>query len=197
MTKLRSRKKRPFQKLDASVKLVVMKGHPLAKMKVSLLTTLALTLAAPVMAATTNGVAFTVRQENGANQSYRIDVPPDVPPAKPGSPAPAWMPDKLSPDLAAIAAVAWAGGWDTNNGLTTVGGGKPGGFYNATHIKVDSVQQQASPTPYYLVQMEGNIGQSIQTFYAAVLEDGRIVEPTVVGTAAAPQKMKKRSHAKR
>jgi hypothetical protein len=166
-----------------------MKGYPLAKMNVPLLTTLALTLVAPVMAATPNGVTFSVRQENGANQSYRIDVPPDVPPAKPDTP-------KISPDLAAIAAVAWAGGWETNNGLTTVGGGKPGGFYNATHIKVNSVQQQASPTPYYLVQMQGNIGQSIETFYAAVLEDGRIVQPTVV-TAAAPQKRKTRSHAKR
>jgi hypothetical protein len=45
--------------------------------------------------------------------------------------------------------------------------------------------------------MEGNIGQSIQTFYAAVLDDGRIVTPTVVTqAAAAPQKTKKRSHAK-
>ena len=90
-----------------------------------------------------------------------------------------------------------AGGWETNNGLTTVGGGKPGGFYNATHIKVNSVQQETSPIPYYLVQMDGNIGQSIQTFYAVVLEDGSIVTPTVVGAATAPQKMKTRSHAKR
>lgn len=188
MAKLRARKKRPFQKLDESVKLVVMKGYPLPKMNVPLWTTLALTLAAPVLAATTSGPTFSVRQESGATQSYRIDVPPSVPPAKPDTP-------KISPDLAAIAAVAWAGGFETKNGLTTVGGGTPGGFYNATHIKVNSVQQQASPVPYYLVQMEGNIGQSIQTFYAAVLDDGRIVQPTVV--AAAPQKAKTRSHDRR
>ena len=158
-------------------------------MKVPLLSTLALLIVAPALAVTTNSITFSVRLENGANQTYRLDVPPDVPPAKSSTP-------KISPDLAAIAAVAWAGGWETKNGLTTLGGGKPGGFYNATHIKVNSVQSQASPVPYYLVQMEGNIGQSIQTFYAAVLDDGGIVEPTVVGAAAAPQKMKTRGHGK-
>src|SRR5262252_4631033 len=142
-----------------------MKGYPLAKMNVPLMTTLALTLVAPVIAATMGGPTFTVRQDSGASQTYRFDVPSTPPPAKPDAP-------KMSPDLAAIAAVAWAGGWETKNGLTTVGGGKPGGFYNATHIKVDSVQHETSPIPYYLVQMDGNIGQSIQTFYGAVLEDG-------------------------
>jgi hypothetical protein len=166
-----------------------MKGHPLAKINVTLLTTLALTLIAPAMAATTGGVTFSVRQETGASQSYRLDVPPNPPPAKPDTP-------KISPDLAAIAAVAWAGGWESNNVLTTVAGGKPGGFYNATHIKVNSIQHGMSPVPYYLVQTDGNIGQSIQTFYAAVLEDGSIVTPTVVGAATAPRKTKTRSHAK-
>jgi hypothetical protein len=166
-----------------------MKGYALPKINVPLLTTLALTLVGPVMAAHTGGLTFSVRQDNGANQSYRFDVPSNPPPAKPDAP-------KISPDLAAIAAVAWAGGWETNNGLTTVGGGKPGGFYNATHIKVNSFQHEMSPIPYYLVQMDGNIGQSVQTFYAVVLEDGGIVTPTVVGAAAAPQRMKTRSHAK-
>ena len=183
------KKEKAFSELDESVKSVVMKGHALPKINVPLLTTLALTLAGPVMAATTDGPTFSVRQESGASQSYRFDVPSNSPPAKPDAP-------KMSPDLAAIAAVAWAGGWETNNGLTTVGGGKPGGFYNATHIKVDSVQHETSPTPYYLVQMDGNIGQSIQTFYGAVLEDGSIVTPTVVGPAAAPRKTKTRSHTK-
>ena len=158
-------------------------------MNVRLLSTLALTLVAPAMAGTTNGITFNVRQENGAVQNYRLEVPPNVPPAKTDTP-------KISRDLAALAAVAWAGGLEINNGLTTLGGSKPGGFYHATHIKVNSVQSQASPVPYYLVQMEGNIGQSIQTFYAAVLDDGRIVEPTVVGATAAPQKMKTRGHGK-
>src|SRR6516165_1677008 len=158
-------------------------------MKVPLLSTLALLIVAPALAVTTNSITFSVRLENGANQTYRLDVPPNVPPAKSTTP-------NISPNLAAIAAVAWAGRWETKNGLTTLGSGKPGGFYNATHIKVNSVQSQASPVPYYLVQMEGNIGQSIQTFYAAVLDDGRIVEPTVVGATAAPQKMKTRGHGK-
>ena len=186
------RQRKAFPELDESVKSVIMKGYALTKMNVPLLSTLALTLVAPVMAATTNGPTFSVRQESGATQSYRFDVPSSLPPAKPDPTAP-----KLDANLAAIAGVAWAGGWDTNSGLTTVGGGKPGGFYNATHIKVNSVQHETSPIPYYLVQMEGNIGQSIQTFYAAVLDDGRIVTPTVVTqAAAAPQKTKKRSHAK-
>jgi hypothetical protein len=159
-------------------------------MNVRLLSTLALTLVAPAMAGTTNGITFNVRQENGAVQNYRLEVPPNVPPAKTDTP-------KISRDLAALAAVAWAGGLETNNGLTTLGGSKPGGFYHATHIKVDSVQPQTSPLPYYLVQMQGNIGQTPQTFYGGVLDDGRIVEPTAIGGSAVPQKMTTRSHKKR
>lgn len=159
-------------------------------MNARLLSTLAITVVAPAMAATTNGITFNVRQENGANQYYRLEVPPNVPPAKPDTP-------KISQDLAVIAAVGWAGGLATNSGLTTLGGAKPGGFYNATYIKVDSVQHQTDPVPYYLVQMNGNIGQTRQTFYAAVLEDARIITPTTVGEPAAPQKMTTRGHAKR
>ena len=144
-----------------------------------------------ILSESTNGITFNVRQENSASQSYRLEVPPNVPVAKPDTP-------KISQDLAVLAAVAWAGGLETNNGLTTLGGGKPGGFYNATHIKVDSAQQQTSgPVTYYLVQMEGNIGQIPQIFYAAVLDDGRIVEPTAIGRGPAPQKTTTRGDTKR
>ena len=163
----------------------------MTRINAHLLSTIALTVVASAMAATTNGITFNLRQENGATLNYRLEVPPNVPPAKPDTP-------KISQDLAVLAAVAWAGGLETNNGLTTLGGSRPGGFYKATHIKVDSVQSQTSPVAYYLVQMQGNIGQSIQTFYAAVLDDGRIVEPTTIGGGpAAPQKMRTRGHAKR
>jgi hypothetical protein len=159
-------------------------------MNARFLSIFALTLVAPAIAATTNGITFNVRQESGTNQYYRLEVPPNLPPpAKPDTP-------KISPDLAALAAVAWAGGVNTKDGLTTLGGSKPGGFYNATYIKVDSVQNQTSPVPYYLVQMDGTIGQTRQTFYAAVLDDARIIQPTAIGGPATPQKMTTHGHAK-
>ena len=48
-----------------------------------LLNILAFALVVPTMAATTNGVTFNVRQENGVDQYYRLEVPPNLPPAKP------------------------------------------------------------------------------------------------------------------
>ncbi|MBV9104789.1 MAG: hypothetical protein JO313_02075, partial [Verrucomicrobia bacterium] len=98
-----------------------------------LLSIFAFALVVPTMAATTNGVTFNVRQENGANQNYRLEVPPNLPPAKPDT-------GKISQNQAAIVAVGWAGGLETASGLTNLGASKPGGFYNATYIKVDSVQ---------------------------------------------------------
>ena len=154
-----------------------------------LLTILAFALVVPTMAATTNGVTFNVRQENGVDQYYRIEVPPNLPPVKPDT-------GKISQNQAAIIAVGWAGGLETTGGLTNLGASKPGGFYKATYIKVDSVQIQTSPVPYYLVQMNGKIGQTRQTFYAAVLEDGRIVRPTAISGPAKPQRMMTRGHAK-
>ena len=145
-----------------------------------LLSILAFALVVPTMAATTNGVTFNVRQENGVDQSYRIEVPPNLPPVKSGT-------DKISQNEAPILAVGWAGGLETTGGLTNLGASKPGGFYNASYIKVDSVQYQTGPVPYYLVQMNGRIGQSRQTFYAAVLEDGRIVRPMAISGPATPQ----------
>ncbi|MGA8656050.1 MAG: hypothetical protein WB586_07850 [Chthoniobacterales bacterium] len=184
------KKEKPFPQAERTRKVRVKKGISGFQMNARLLSVLVFTLVAPAMAATTNGITFSVRQENGANQYYRLEVPPNVPPAKPDSP-------KISQNQAAIAAVGWAGGLETNGGLTTLGGSKPGGFYNATYIKVDSVQSQTDPIPYYLVQMNGNIGQTRQTIYAAVLEDGRIITPTIVSGPAAPQKMTKRGHGKR
>ncbi len=48
-----------------------------------LLSILAFALVVPTMAATTNGVTFSVRQENGVDQNYQLEVPPNLPPAKP------------------------------------------------------------------------------------------------------------------
>ena len=102
----------------------------------------------------------------------------------------------MSPQLAAVAAVAWAGGVSSpsNPRLTTIGGAKPGGFYNASHIKVDSADYQTAPVPYYLVKMNGQIGQSRETFYAAVLEDGRIVPPIPVSGVEQTKAAKPRQH---
>jgi len=154
-----------------------------------LLSILVFALAVPTMAATTNDITFHVRQVNGVDQYYRLEVPPNLPPAKPGA-------GKISQNQAAIIAVGWAGGLETTGGLTTLGGSKPGGFYDATYIKVDSVQYQTSPVPYYLVQMNGKIGQTRQTFYAAVLEDGRIVRPQAISGPATPQRVTTHRHAR-
>ena len=154
-----------------------------------LLTILAFALVVPTMAATTNGVTFNVRQENGVDQYYRLEVPPDLPSAKPDT-------GKISQNEVAIIAVGWAGGLETTGGLTNLGASKAGGFYNASYIKVDSVQYQTSPIPYYLVQMNGKIGQTRQTLYAAVLEDGRIVRPMAISRPVTPQRMRMRHPAK-
>src|ERR1700722_17118238 len=111
-----------------------------------LLSILAFALVVPTMAATTDGVTFSVRQENGVDQNYRLEVPPNLPPAKPD---PSGASGKISQNEAAIVAVGWAAGLETTGGLTNIGAGKPGGFYNAAYVKVDSIQSQTSPVPYY------------------------------------------------
>ena len=158
-------------------------------MHARLLTVLTFALVVPTMAATTNGVTFKVRQENGVDQYYRLEVPSNLPPAKPDT-------GKISQNAVPIIAVGWAGGLETTGGLTNLGADKPGGFYNASYVKVDSVQYQTGPVPYYLVQMNGKIGQTRQTFYAAVLEDGRIVRPMAISRPATPRGMATRRHAK-
>jgi hypothetical protein len=92
---------------------------------------------------------------------------------------------------AEVAAVGWAGGLKDKdksdpypNSLTILGGKVPGGFYDATDVRPTSVQRINGPVPYYLVQMSGNIAGSVQTFYAAVLDDGNLVRPVPVSRYA-------------
>jgi hypothetical protein len=68
-----------------------------------LLTVLTFALVVSTMAATTNGVTFNVRQENGVDQYYRLEVPPNLPPAKPDT-------GKISQNEVPIIAVGWAAG---------------------------------------------------------------------------------------
>jgi hypothetical protein len=154
-----------------------------------LLTVLTFALVVPTLAVTTNGVTFNVRQENGVDQYYRLEVPPNLPPAKPDI-------GKISQNEVPVIAVGWAAGLETTGGLTDLGANKPGGFYNASYVKVDSVQYQTGPVPYYLVQMNGKIGQTRQTFYAAVLEDGRIVRPTAISGPTTPRRTATHRHPK-
>jgi hypothetical protein len=76
------------------------------------------------------------------------------------------------------------------NSLTNVGGKKAGGFYHASYIKVGDVQYQPGPFPNYLVHLNGQIGQARQSFYADVLEDGRIVRPIPVSAPVARRSRK-------
>jgi hypothetical protein len=158
-----------------------------------LLTFFASVLVLPVMAETTNGIVYKVRLTNGVDQYYQIVAPTNVPPPK----AVKWITpsvatNKISPQSAGIAAVAWAGGLSRSlkggppNSMSNVGGSQPGGFDNAANMRIDSVQLQNGLLSYYLVRMTGQIGQTRQTFYAAVLEDGRIITPTAVSGASPP-----------
>src|SRR5258708_18939237 len=89
-----------------------------------LLSIWAFAVVVPTMAATTNGVTFNVRQENGVDQYYRLEVRPNLRPPKPDT-------GKISQNEVAIIAVGWAGGLETTGGLTNLGASKPGGFYSA------------------------------------------------------------------
>src|SRR5260370_42503392 len=92
------------------------------------LSILAFALVVPTMAATTNGVTFNVRQEKGVDQYYRLEVPPNLPPAKPAT-------GKISQNEVAIIAAGWAGGLETDGGLTKRGASTPGGFDIATYVQ--------------------------------------------------------------
>jgi hypothetical protein len=106
--------------------------------------------------------------------------------------------EKFSAQAIGITAVAWAGGLSKStkggppNSPVDVGGPIPGGFYNASSVRIDSVQFQNDPMPYYLVRMTGQVGTTRQVLYAAVLEDGRIIRPTPVSgsTRAGPSMMR-------
>ena len=120
-------------------------------------------------------------------QYYQIIVPANVPPAQAVKWAiPSVANSQLSAQGAGIVAAAWAGGVSTRekggppNSMVNVGSSTPGGFYNASSVRIDSVQLQNDPVPYYLDRMTGQIGQTRQTLYAAVLKDGRIIRPTPV-----------------
>jgi hypothetical protein len=147
-------------------------------MKTTVLSIIPFVLVLPVMAETTNEILYKVRLANGA-------APTNVLPPK----AVKWEPpslasNKISAQSAGIAAVAWAGGLSS----------APGGFYNASNVRVDSVRHQDDPVPYYLVRMTGQVGNTRQTLYAAVLEDGRIIQPTLISTSLRTAHARKRHH---
>jgi hypothetical protein len=154
------------------------------------------------MTATTNGVLYNVRLANGASQEYQIVVPADIAPAKGGTWATPYLAhSKVSPRMAGVLAAAWAGGVSKKekggppNSLVDVGSGIPGGFYNASSVRIESAQLQNNPIPYYLVRMTGQIGETRQTLYAAVLEDGRIIRPTSVsGPPQTTRSMHRKAH---
>ena len=156
-------------------------------MKSSVLMILVVVLVSTVMAETPNGIVYKVRLANGADQRYQIVVPTNVAPAKPIKWAtPSVASNKLSAQAAGIGAVAWAGGMSKSgkggppNTTVDVGGHNAGGFYNASNVRIDAIELRNGPVPYYLVRMTGQSGETRQTLYAAVLEDGRIIRPTPV-----------------
>ena len=153
----------------------------------------ALALCTPLFVSSAEAIVFTVRTDSGP-VTYSLEVPPGTP-----------VGDKIKPDpqvgysanfpmtagSAEVAAVGWAAGLKDKdksdnypNSLTILGGKIPGGFYNATFTKPTSVQRIKGPVPYYLVQMRGNVAGSVQTFYAAVLDDGNLVRPVPVSRYA-------------
>jgi hypothetical protein len=135
---------------------------------------------------------YAVRSDSGT-QCYLLEVPGGI------TPDPKALIDHdmaysrlitITAGSAEVAAVGWAGGIADHamgvgvssypNSLTILGGPKPGGFYNASYVHPTHVERVEGPTPYYLVEMTGVLAGQHQTIYAAVLDDGRLVEPTVI-----------------
>ena len=112
-------------------------------------------------AANTGVTKFSVKGADGSVKNYEIEVPAGVPPGGTGG--------RISQQEAVLAAVAWAPG-----------------FYGSTGTAAISADFKTTPTTYYLVNLTGKIGDSTQPLYAAVLEDGRIVRPSV--TTGMPEK---------
>jgi hypothetical protein len=167
--------------------------NPIYK-KIAFLSLFTPLLAAQAISAAANGVTFKVRLENGADQYYLLEVPPGITPRKLNPSEwnqPQYATNKISPNAAVLAAVGWAGGLEDHDSLTNVGGKKPGGFYHASYIKVGDVRYQSEPFPNYLVHLNGQIGQTRQSFYADVLEDGRIVRPIPISAPVARRSRKK------
>src|SRR6266481_9090987 len=106
-------------------------------MKTTVLSIIACILVLPVMAKTRNDLFFSVRLPNGADQHYQLVVPADIAPAKGVDPrtwaTPYLAHSKVSPRIASVLAVAWAGGVSKKekggppNSLVNVGGNPPGG----------------------------------------------------------------------
>jgi hypothetical protein len=154
---------------------------------------LAFALSTPLFVSSAEAIVFPVRTASGP-VTYSLEVPPGTPVGKSIKPDPqvtysANFP--MTAGSAEVAAVGWAGGLqdkdkfdDYPNSLTILGGKVPGGFYDATFIKVDHVERVNGPVPYFLVQMRGNVAGSVQTFYAAVLDDGNLVRPVPVSGRA-------------
>jgi len=170
-------------------------------MKTIVLSIIACILVLPVTAKTRNELLFSVRLPNGADQHYQLVVPADIAPAKGGTWATPYLAhSKVSPRMASVLAVAWAGGLSKKekggppNSLVNVGGNTPGGFYYASYVRPDSVELRNEPLPYYLVRMTGQVGNSRQTLYAAVLEDGRIIQPTPISAPPQTAHAKKGHH---
>jgi hypothetical protein len=118
------------------------------------------------MGAPTN---FSVKGADGSVKNYSLEIPATPPP--PAAPS---KTGKISQQAAVLAAVGWAPG-----------------FYGSTNTTANSVDFLSEPTPYYLVHLTGKVGDSTQPLYAAVLDDGRIVRPTVT---AGPMKEMKPAH---
>jgi hypothetical protein len=171
-------------------------------MKISILFIVSFLFVSSMMAKTPNEIVYNVRLENGASQRYQIVVPSSIPPANAAKWAtPSLSHSKLSAQGAGVVAVGWAGGLSKSakggpsNAMSNIGGNTPGGFYNASNVRVDSVQLQNDPVPYYLVRLTGQIGQTRQILYAAVLEDGRIIRPTPMsGASPARRSTHRKSH---
>jgi hypothetical protein len=179
----------PKPLLSGSAALSAFRLVKIEAIRGGLLSVVTLVLMSSAMASPANRIAYKVRLADGTDQYYQMVVPPSVA-ATPFNPrtwaTPSMATKKFSAQAVGIAAVAWAGGAVKSgkggppNSTVDVGGPTPGGFYNASSVRIDSVQFQNDPMPYYLVRMTGQIGATRQVLYAAVLEDGRIIRPTLV-----------------
>ena len=161
-------------------------------MKASTFCIITILVAASLFTSKAFAVTYPVRGDSGT-QCYRLDAPAGVTPdvkylRDADMPYSKLYTVPISAGAAEVAAVGWAGGLqdhDKAGGLysnsgTNLGAKTPGGFYNASFVHPTHVQRVDGPTPYYLVEMTGVIGGAHQTLYAAVLDDGRLVEPGVV-----------------
>src|SRR5258708_19443863 len=159
-------------------------------MKAPILCLFAVLVASSLFPSKVSAVTYAVRSDSGT-QCYRLEVPGGITP-DPKDLIDPWMHYSklitITAGSAEVAAVGWAGGLQDHdkaaglysNSGTILGGPTPGGFYNASYVHPTHVERVEGPTPYYLVEMTGVLGGQHQTIYAAVLDDPRLVEPTVV-----------------